>query len=196
MIKYIKWIKVHFRFLWTIIQFVNSCLVDMLYGNRIKDSVRKFLPYTDAHHYIYRQAQQSDIDALVLLMQQQPAGFDTYFKPHAFDLKGFANVLNDKSFYAFVTLDNEKIIGYSFIRFFFDQKAFRGKMVDYRYQGQGIAKQMGMLMTNIAFGAKYRLFATISSHNVQSLASSKAVNTIKILKELDDDYYYIEYLSK
>ena len=92
--------------------------------------------------------------------------------------------------------DKDKIIGYFFIRFFANRKAFRGKMVDVNFQGRGIAKNMGRIMTDVALGAGFRLFATISKDNLSSLASSKAVNEIRIVAELDNNYIYIEYLSK
>ena len=69
-------------------------------------------------------------------------------------------------------------------------------MVDVNFQGRGIAKNMGRIMTDVALGAGFRLFATISKDNLSSLASSKAVNEIRIVAELDNNYIYIEYLSK
>ena len=96
----------------------------------------------------------------------------------------------------FGVFDKDKIIGYFFIRFFANRKAFRGKMVDVNFQGRGIAKNMGRIMTDVALGAGFRLFATISKDNLSSLASSKAVNEIRIVAELDNNYIYIEYLSK
>ena len=48
-------------------------------------------------------------------------------------------------------------------------------------------------MTNIAFNAGFRLFATISKANLSSIASSKAVNSIQIIEELPGDYIYVEY---
>lgn len=96
----------------------------------------------------------------------------------------------------FGTFDGDQIIGYFFIRFFINRKAFRGKMVDAKYQGKGIAKKMGILMTEIALGSGFRLFATISRENMSSLASSKAVNQIKVVEELKDNYLYVEYLPK
>ena len=93
----------------------------------------------------------------------------------------------------FGTFDNEKIVGYFFLRFFANRTAFRGKMVDSKYQRKGIAKEMGYIMTDIAFKAGFRLYATISKFNYGSMASSEAVNEIHIIKKLPDNYMYIEY---
>lgn len=55
---------------------------------------------------------------------------------------------------------------------------------------------MGRLTTEICQLAGFRLFATISRNNVKSISSSKAVNDICIIKELPNDYLYVEYLLK
>ena len=55
---------------------------------------------------------------------------------------------------------------------------------------------MGKLMTDICLLLNFRVFATISKKNVKSMASSQAVNRIRIIKELPDDYLYVEYLLK
>ncbi len=196
MLEILKWVKSKLPFIWTIIEWFNGLLVKLFYGGKIKKAIKQSLPYTDEHGYTYRVIEKTDIDGLVELMERQPEGFDQFFKPHRFDKKGFLQTYRNKTFLMLGTFDGSKIIGYSFIRFFVNNKSFRGKMVDAAYQGQGIAKHMGTLMSDIAFGAGFRLFATISKHNVKSMASSKSVNSIKIIKELEDDYCYIEYFPK
>mgnify|MGYP003310122073 FL=1 len=54
---------------------------------------------------------------------------------------------------------------------------------------------MGQIMTNIASEAGFRVYATISKSNVASLQSAKAGSKIKVIKELPDDYLYIEILK-
>lgn len=90
--------------------------------------------------------------------------------------------------------DKNELVGYCFLRCFFNKQAFRGKIVDVEHQGRGIAKKMGIVMTEICKKMKFRIFATISKDNVKSIASSKAVNEMKIIKELPDNYLYVEYL--
>ena len=96
----------------------------------------------------------------------------------------------------FVALDGNRIVGYCFLRCFANGKAFRGKIVDYRYRNRGIAKQMGIVTTQVATVMGLRMFGTISRHNYASKHSSEAVNEIRVIRELPDDYLYIEYLSK
>lgn len=89
-----------------------------------------------------------------------------------------------------------QIVGYVFLRCFFNGKCFRGKMVDYRWRGKGIAVLLGEVSTEIASVLRLRMFGTISKKNAASLYSSQASNDIKIVEELPDDYLYIEYLPK
>jgi hypothetical protein len=88
------------------------------------------------------------------------------------------------------------MVGYFFLRCFFLGKCFRGKIVDYRWRNQGIAKMMGRISTDIAVRLGLRIYGAISRENVTSMASSSAVNEIKIIKDLPNNYVYIEYLPK
>lgn len=193
MMRLFRYIKQHFPFLWYLIESINGIGIYILYGNRISKAVKKYGYYKSLDGYIYRPLMKSDIPLLVDLFGSQPYKFDDYFKPHNFDAKSLYRQFSYRSFYMFGVFDGNRIIGYFFIRFFINKKAFRGKMVDYEYQRRGIAKRMGIMMTNIALDSCFRLFATISRANISSIASSKAVNSIRIIDELPDNYLYVEY---
>ena len=92
--------------------------------------------------------------------------------------------------------DETIIVGYVFLRSFFTGKCFRGKMVDYRYRGKGLAKILGMLANKVAYGIGLRMFATVSPENMASFQSSKAVNEIKIIKTMPNGDFYVEELPK
>ena len=91
---------------------------------------------------------------------------------------------------------DQTIVGYFFLRCFINGKCFRGKIVDKNWQGRGIAKQMGIVMTKVSQALGMRMFGSISPENYASLASAKASNEIKIHQTLDNGYYYIEVLPK
>ena len=113
-----------------------------------------------------------------------------------FDEKSLKKLINRKSHIMILAKKENQIVGYMFLRCFFNGKCFRGKVVDYRWRGKGIAVLMGELSTDIASALKLRMFGTISKNNASSLHSSQASNKIRILEELPDDYLYIEYLPK
>lgn len=190
----LKKIKTSCPWIWDLIEGCNGVVVGFLYGDKINKSTAVALQNSN-NSYVYRRLTIYDAEMLVSFIERQPEGFDRFFKPHAFDLRTFRKVLENHTYTLIGCFDGNKLIGYCFIRFVANKSAYRGKIVDKAYQGKGIAKQMGIVMTKIALGAGFRLFATISKANVASMQSSKAVNEIRIIKELPNDYVYIEYLG-
>lgn len=193
-IEFLKKVKTSCPWIWDLIEGCNGVVVSFLYGNKIREATADALKNVESP-YRFRQLLVGDAELLVGFINRQPEGFDKFFKPHAFDLKTFGKVLKNRTYSLIGCFDGDNLIGYCFIRFVANKSAYRGKIVDKAYQGRGIAKQMGILMTKIALGAGFRLFATISKANVASMQSSKAVNDIRIIKELPNDYVYIEYLG-
>ena len=195
MLKLLLYIKHHLSFIWTFIEWINSILFRILYGKNIDLYLSKLLQ-NFLGNYVCRVLKKQDMPTLCKFFSEQPIEAFCYFRPHDFDLTSLYRKNQDKSFIMIGAFDGDKLVGYCFLRCFFNKQAFRGKIVDYRYQGQGIAKQMGLLTTAICQKLRFRLFATISKDNVKSIASSKAVNTVQVIKELPDNYVYVEYLLK
>lgn len=194
MLELLKLIKVKFPFVWNFIERVNGLVVCLLYGRKIECALGNAINEED-FNYSFRSLGKDDAPLLVDFISQQPQGFDKFFKPHDFDLKTYKRVLTCGTYKLIGCFDGNKLVGYCFIRFVANKAAYRGKIVDSQYQGKGIAKQMGILMTKIALDSGFHLYATISRDNIASLQSSKAVNDIRIIKELPDNYVYIEYLG-
>ena len=195
MVKILIYIKHHLSFIWTFIEWCNAVLFNMLYGRKLKKNLAPLME-NPILGFECKKLEKGDMQALETFFEKQPESAYTFFKPHGFDLKSLQKKNKDKSFIMIGLFDKERIVGYCFLRCFFNKQSFRGKIVDVDYQGRGIAKQMGILTTSICAALNFRLFATISKDNVKSIASSKAVNEVKILKELPDDYLYVEYLLK
>jgi hypothetical protein len=96
----------------------------------------------------------------------------------------------------FLVKDGEEIVGYFFLRCFANGSAFKGRIVGSNHRNMGIAKLMGNAINNVVLHLGLRLFTTISPENYTSLASTKAVNDIKIVRTLENGYYYIECFPK
>lgn len=187
-------VKDRFGFLWNAIEWGNAQAFAILHAKGLKQ-VPSILEQCSGE-FTLREAKVGDAAALAGFFADQPEEAFKFFKPHGFDEKSLAKILANKAFLTYVVMDGERIVGYFFLRSFVNGKSFRGKIVDYRWQGRGIAKLMGKAMTDISVALKIRMFGTISPENYASLASSKAVNEVKILNTLDNGYYYIEYLPK
>lgn len=183
-----------FGFIWNMVEWLNSLVFAMMHKKQLANVPEILQGFSD--NFTLRPANAADAKPLAKFFEEQPEDAFKFFKPHAFDEKTLLKIIKNKSFLAFLVLDGEKIVGYFFMRCFVNGKSFRGKIVDYRYRGKGIAKLQGLAATNVATLLGVRVFGTISPENYASLASSKAVNEIRILKTLDNGYYYIEYLPK
>ena len=178
--------------LWNIIEKINSWLFLLRYGKRLK----AFSFSTVPDGYDILPLSGVPIDKMVAFFEQQPEESYTFFHPHGFDATSIKKIQMNRSFLAYVLLENNNIVGYVFLRSFFTGKCFRGKMVDYQHRGKGLAKILGMIANEIAFNIGLRMFATVSPENIASFASTKAVNEIKIIKQMPNGDYLIEELPK
>lgn len=183
-----------FGFIWNLVEWGNALVFALIHKSAL-NKIPAILKECSGQ-YTLRMAECADAAPLAEFFSEQPEESFEFFKPHAFDEKTLAKIIRNKAFLTFLVLDGEKIVGYFFLRCFVNGKSFRGKIVDYRYRGKGIAKLQGLAMTKISVATGIRMFGTISPDNYASLASSKAVNEVRIVETLDNGYYYIEYLPK
>ena len=187
-------IKERFGFIWDFIEWLNSTAFSFTHRKQLK-TLPQVLD-TCSGEYQFRLAQPSDASALVTFFANQPEEAFEFFKPHDFDAKAIKKVIANKAFQTIIVWHDQTIVGYFFLRCFINGKCFRGKIVDKNWQGRGIAKQMGIVMTKVSQALGMRMFGSISPENYASLASAKASNEIKIHQTLDNGYYYIEFLPK
>lgn len=183
-----------FGFLWNIIEWCNAFVFALTHKSALQ-KIPEILQECSGQ-FTLRVAAPADAAPLAAFFAEQPEEAFKFFKPHAFDEKTLSKIIRNRAFLTFLVLDGEKIVGYFFLRCFVNGKSFRGRIVDYRWRNRGIAKQMGLTMNKIIAVLKVRLFGSISPDNYASLQSTKAVNDIRIIKTLDNGYYYIEYLPK
>lgn len=187
-------IKEKFSFIWDMIEWGNATVFSLMKSGAIK-KLPAVLKSCSAQYDVCI-AEEADVEGLVQFFARQPEEAFTFFKPHEFDAKSIKKIVKNKAFMTFVVKESGEIVGYFFLRCFFNGKAFRGKMVDKDHQGRGIAKLMGVAMTKVATTLGMRMFGSISPDNLASLQSAKASNEVKVLKTLENGYYYIEFLEK
>lgn len=184
-------IKDKFSFLWDAIEWGNAEAFALMHGEGLKD-VPEILKEVSNDTFTIRMAEENDAPKLAKFFSEQPEDAYKFFKPHGFDEKSLRKVLRNRSFMTFVVAESDEIVGYFFLRSFVNGKCFKGRMVDYRQRNRGIAKLMGIAINRTATRLGMRIYTTISPENYASLASTKAVNEIKVVKTLDNGYYYIE----
>lgn len=196
MIELLLYIKHKFYFFWKLIEYLNGFFVNVLWGKRIMASANDVLNTIELPNFEYRILYKGDLIKLFNFLQIQPEESFRYFKPHDFDLNTLKRLYKNPSFLMMGAFNNDNLIGYFFLRFFINKYAFSGRIVDYRYQGLGVGKYMRKSMFRICWNNDFRAFATVSKKNIKSLKSIETINDYKIIKELENDYVYLEYLKE
>ena len=182
-------------FLWETVEWGNATMFAFIHRKEMVD-IPAILDKVSNDTFSIRMTEDGDAHKLAKFFSEQPEEAYKFFKPHGFDEASVLKVLRNKAFMTFVVCDGDEIVGYFFLRSFVNGKCFKGRMVDYRQRNRGIAKLMGVAINKVATHLGMRIFTTISPENYASLASTKAVNDIKIVKTLENGYYYIECTPK
>lgn len=188
-------IKDKFGFLWDIVEWGNSAIFGLVHKKELK-AIPNILKDCSNEFFTVRMTTLEDVISLVQFFKEQPEDAFKFFKPHGFDEKSVLKVLKNKAFMTFVILENDKIVGYFFMRSFINNKTFKGYIVDYRQRGKGIAKLMGIAMNKIAINMEVEMYKSISPDNEASMAVTKKVNDVKILKTLDNGDLYLQCFPK
>lgn len=197
MIRILLFVKHHLAFLWSIAEWCNGQVISIVFNSRISETVKRICAEYSNDDLTFRCAEKEDLSNLSAFFSAQPEESYRYFKPHAFDEKTLLTLLQNPAFFQFVaTNKSNQIAGYFLIRFFFNKKAFVGFLVGDAFQGRGIAKTMCRIALKICWENKFRSFATVSKDNARALAAYRRINDFTILKELSDNYIFIEYTQE
>lgn len=188
-------IKDNCGFLWDAVERVNAYFFSLKYQKKL-NCIPIILKDMSDDTFVVRQTVESDAKGLVKFFAEQPENAFEFFKPHDFDERSVLKILKNKAFQTFVVTENDSIVGYFFLRSFVNGKCFRGRMADYRTRGRGVGKLMAKAIEKIAVYEELRMFASISPDNLASLNSAKSVSNLRIIKTLDNGYYYIECTPK
>lgn len=195
MVKLLIYIKHHIPFLWKVIEWLNSSLFRLLYGSRFKKSIKSVIHEFRLSGFEFRLIESNDLPGLKKLIDNQaPVRLD-YFKPHKFDPKSLKNVHANPAFFMMGVFEDEEIVGYFFLRCFWNRKCFVGRLINEPYEGQGIGRVMNNIMYNIAWKSNFHCLSTISRSNtlvMRSHANNKAIN---VLRELENDYLLVEFIN-
>lgn len=187
-------IKDKFGFLWDAIEWGNAEAFAMMHHK----SMRRLpeLLEESSGRYSLKLASTEDVSRMKSFFDAQPTEAFRFFQPHDFDEKGIRKVVLNKSFLTFLAMEGDEIVGYFFMRSFVNGKTFKGYMVGIDHRGMGVAGEMGVAMNRVAKELGLRMFKSISPENPASMAVTKKVNDIKIIKTLDNGDMLIECFEK
>ena len=196
MVKILIYIKHHLSFIWKLIERLNAFLFRILHGRRFKEVVPSVIYEFDLPGYNFRQLIAADLPALHLLINKQAPRRLDYFKPHGFDEKSLQKAYKNPSFLMMGVFDGSQLVGYFFLRFFWNRKCFVGRLIDQPYERKGIGRVMNSIMYNIGWRAGFRVLSTISKNNHLVMKSHANNPLMVVLKELDDDFLLVEFKNK
>lgn len=190
-----------FPWIWDLIGVFNSLLFSLLYNKynvQITNILAKYSKENIAKgkHLRFERLNKANVNALADMFDEQPMEAFEYFNPHGFDAKSLKKLANDKSFLAYLVMADNNVVGYFFQRSFFWGKSFRGYMTDYRWRRCGINRLMNLCATDISSLMGLKVYGTISPNNIASLKSAQSANNVKIIEQLDNGDYYVQYLPK
>lgn len=189
-------IKHNVPFLWRIIDRLNTFLFRLFYGKRIRQVADKVIAGTVLPGYIFRRLEKNDLPVLEKLLNRQPVQRVAYFKPHSFNMESLKHVYSNPAFLMMGVFDgnNSNLIGYFFLRCFWNKKCFVGRLIDEPYEGKGIGRVMNRIMYQIAWECEFRCLSTISKNNQPVMRSHAKNPHMKILRELPNDYLLVEFV--
>lgn len=175
---------------------MNGKLFNLFYGSTFKGVTKDTFKIYGLSGFAFRVLGSADLALLTELISRQPAKDLVFFKPHEFDDKSLLDVYRNPAFIMMGSFEGEKMVGYFFLRCFWNKKCFVGRLVDREYQGRGIGKMMNEIMYNIAWRSGFRCLSTISRNNKAVMSAHAKNDSMVILKELDNDYMLVEFVKK
>lgn len=193
LIKILLFIKHNFKFLWSFIEFINNQLYTILHEKKVLENLRKTIL---EHQNIYeiRILSETDTDILKQLIEAQNPKRIEYFKPHGFDEKSIRRAIRNRSLLLMGVFQDQKLLGYFFLRCFWNKKCFVGRLVDENSEGKGIGKIMNNIMYQTAWNSNFRCLSTISKNNRLVMGAHASNKNMVIRKELPNNYLFVEFL--
>lgn len=192
--KFLIFIKHHVGFLWKVIEWGNGVVFAMIYRSellRILPGV--FREYTLAS-FSFNRLSPSNAPQLYELIKNQKDTDLEYFRPHGFGLKDIEDQFNNRALLMMGVFDKDKLVGYFFLRFFYNRKCFVGRLIDEHYRGRGIGNVMNTIMYEVAWRMKFKCLSTISRNNRLVMHAHSRNSHIKVIKELQGDYLLVEFV--
>lgn len=194
--KILLYIKHNLRFIWGIIDRVNSWLFNMFYGRRMEKVLPGVFSEFTAPPYVFKKLHTHDAEVLFNLINSQGKSDLEYFRPHGFDINSIRRQFGNRAFLMMGAFDRDRLAGYFFLRLFANRKCFVGRLIDKEYRGKGIGLVMNNIMYETAWRMKFRCMSTISRNNAAVMKAHAKNPTMIVLKELHNDYLLVEFLRK
>ena len=188
-------IKHRLPWLWVLVDWLNGRLYSLLHGKRVAVQIDRAFSEFGLDGVEFRPLADTDLDALDALLERQGEERLQYFQPHKFDLASLMRMHRNPAFLMFGVFEEDRMVGYFFLRCFWNRKCFVGRMIDAPHEGRGIGRVMNQIMYNIAWRSGFRCMTTVSKENHQIIRSHRNNPHAHVIGELANGYIWVEFLE-
>ena len=189
-------VKHNLKFLWELVEWTNGFLFSIIYQARLNKVISYVFSEYVHPHFAFRRLSSADMESLAALINTQPLSDLIFFRPHDFDIRSLNRQTGKRGFLMMGAFDNQKMIGYFFLRFFINRKCFVGRLTDSGYRSIGIGKVMNRIMYETAWRMNFRCLSTISKNNANVINAHSKNNAMIWLKDLRGEYMLVEFVKE
>lgn len=187
-------VKHRLPFLWAVVEWLNARLYRLVHGNRVAANANECLDEFTLSGYDFRWLQRDNLPALHELLERQGPERLRYFRPHGFDTASLDRAWSNPSFLMFGVFHGDRLVGYFFLRCFWNRRCFVGRLIDEPYEGQGIGRVMNRVMYHTAWRSGFRCMTTVSRDNVSVMRSHANNPAFEVVQELPNNYLLVEFV--
>jgi RimJ/RimL family protein N-acetyltransferase len=138
----------------------------------------------------FRIVNKNDVNELFILLNDLPANAKKFFHPHPFDKQTVTGICTSKKDYYYVMEENDKIIGYSFLRLFGYEIPSYGCCIRNEYQSEGYGTLLTKWTMKKAKKLGYeKVILKVYKTNCVALKMYKKIG-FKIVGDTDDKKQY------
>src|SRR5690554_1661784 len=125
--QFLLYIKHHIPHFWTLVERVNALLFYFMHVNSMRRITNNILGNYTLPGFLIRKFQKKDLAQLEILINSQSSTRIEFFRPHSFDLKSLRKIFKNPSFIMMGIFEQNKLVGYFFLRCFWNKKCFVGR---------------------------------------------------------------------
>ncbi|MCH8478625.1 MAG: hypothetical protein LAT56_11860 [Wenzhouxiangella sp.] len=195
------WIKHRAPWLWVLVDAVNGLLYRLLHARRMRGIAEQVCADAEFAGFRARLLAHSDLADLEALLARQGSVRLKHFKPHDFDGEALLRAWRNPAFLmfgVFETVDDPAtppvLVGYFYLRGFWNRRCFGGRLIDKDYEGRGIGSLMNQVMYETAWQSGFRCLSTISKNNARIMRAHAQNPALVVLDELPGEMLFVEFL--
>ena len=189
-------VKHQLPWLWTLVDWLNSRLYSLFHRKRMAVQVDRAFGEFRLEGFEYRPLSAEDLSSLAELLERQGQERLRYFQPHGFDRVSLSTMYANPAFLMFGVFRDQVLVGYFFLRCFWNRKCFVGRLIDQPYEGKGIGRVMNQIMYHIAWRSGFRCMTTISRENKAIIRSHRNNPHARFVGELANGYMWVEFVDR